>query len=130
MRKVISFCLLYGMAMMAHAETCPPVNQILVQRSGSIVVVAPAGWRVVTNDKRPAQTDLAFVVAAWGDHKHPVDNVRCHYYHNNVEDHVQLETQEFIDESRMKSHPEWSQDDPLYHLCVNRSDNVNGCPFG
>ena len=129
MRKIISLCLLYSMTMIAYADTCPAVNQILVESHGNVSVVAPLGWRITINEKQPAQKDLVFRVAAWGDHKHPSDNVRCHYYHNVSDDHVQLETQDFIDDSKMTSHPEWSQDE-RYHLCVSRSDNVNACPFG
>ncbi|KTD09035.1 hypothetical protein Lgra_2270 [Legionella gratiana] len=125
MKKGITFCVLYGITMLAYAKTCPTVNELLVKAGRNYYVVPPSGWKLVVNDKSPSQKNLVFRVAAWGDHKHPSDNVRCHYYHGVSEDHVQLETVEFIEESRIP----WGGADH-YQLCVSRSDNVNECQFG
>jgi hypothetical protein len=126
MKRVISFCLLYSMAILAYAQACPTANALLIKRDGKYIVVPPPGWRLIVNDKNPAQSNLVFRVAAWGDHKHPSDNVRCHYYHNVSDDHVQIETVEFISESRIAS--SWQVNDH-YGLCVSRSNNVNECQF-
>ncbi|KTD59317.1 hypothetical protein Lsan_2221 [Legionella santicrucis] len=124
MKKIISF-FLYSITILGYAQTCPTVNELLVKGGTNYYVVPPPGWNLVVNDKSPGQKDLVFRVAAWGDHKHPSDKVRCHYYHSVSAEHVQLETVAFIEESRVP----WGGNDH-YQLCVSRSDNVNECRFG
>lgn len=128
MRKIILLCLLSAITMPIYSKTCPSASDILVKRSDSQYdVVAPPGFRLIVNEKHPAQKNIAFLIAAWGDHKHESDPVRCHYYRDFYYDHVQIETIEQIPESRITSHSGWGTGE-LYHLC--RSNNVNDCSFG
>lgn len=100
MKKLIFCCLLFFTAVSAHAETCP---------------ANPSGY--------------IFRVAAWGDHKKSVDNVRCYYYSVYDETKSVILTSNLIPESAITSHPEWSNENDHYHLCVSRSDNIYACPF-
>jgi hypothetical protein len=121
--------LLFSGAIIANAQTCPVVEEILVPAGHQgYKVVAPSGWKVAKDDRSSPWTyNMQFTVAAWGDHKRLRDNVRCHYYQGS--EHVQLNTEELIEEERMAWHAEWSASDH-YYLCSITSGNVNDCPFG
>lgn len=127
MKKIFAICILTSIVSISDAQTCPPANDVFVKKDGKIEVVTPPGWKIKI-DHRSTSTSLSFSVAAWGDHNHDTDPVRCHYY-NGYQDHVQLNTVYMLNESQITSHPEWSGDiDGHYHLCTNAGD-VNACPF-
>ena|SRR3990167_4786750 len=131
MKKTLFFCLLYFITINVFARSCPPANQVVYRGGDGVYHVAPpAGWKL-SEDKRHNKynKDYVFRVAAWGDHKHPTDNVRCYYYDASGRDygHIQIETIDFFDKSHVAS---WhDNNDPLYALCVSRSDDVSQCSF-
>ena len=125
MKKIFVTCLI-SFASVAFAQTCPTADEIFIKQGNRYDVVAPPGWRVV-HDQRQLPNKLSFSVAAWGDHRHDTDPVRCHYYHQT--DHVQIETIEMLPESQIALHPGWSgEPNEHYHLCS--SLDVNACAFG
>src|SRR6187431_3214009 len=109
MKKLLSFYILYFVTFSVYAQTCPPANQLLVKRAtGQYDVVPPPGWLVVNEKRSRYVNNFEFLIAAWGDHKHSNDSVRCHYYTmRNMNNHIQLETKERIPESKIISNPNW-----------------------
>ncbi len=133
MKKLIALCVLYGTTSLCFAQSCPSVSEFLVKRGDKYEINLPAGWTVVEDNTNHYRDNPIFRVAAWGDHKHPSDRVRCYYYQENpYEDnlHIKLETVEFIEEARIVSHLNWDKDSTPYHICVSHQDNVNECQFG
>lgn len=126
MKKIVSIAILFAISSIAYSQTCPPADQIIVNRNGQNVVVPPPGW-ILRADDRHGDNNLRFSVAAWGDHVHSTDYVRCHYYgpQGKAYPHVQLETMHPIAESNIP----WESSTKHYQLCVSRSNNVNDCPF-
>lgn len=127
--KKLSLVLLYLFSSAAIAQSCPPSNQIFVQRDHGYDVAPPSGWRVVIDKRTSRHKNFGFKIAAWGDHKHPTDSVRCHYYDAFGEDHIQLETIDLLDRSRLSAQWRGAPNDNLYAICGSDSDNVNECVF-
>lgn len=129
MKKLSSLLLVYLVSTAAIAQTCPASNQIFTPRDHGYDVVAPAGWRVTADNRQYRHRNVEFSVAAWGDHKHPTDNVRCHYYDTSFNDHIQLETTNFLERSRLSAQWRGTPNDNLYAICGSDSGNVNECTF-
>jgi hypothetical protein len=121
MKNLLVILLLSSICCMAYAQTCPLAKDIIVNGR----VVPPPGWKVA-KDERKTSLGLGFSVAAWGDHKHNTDSVRCYYY-NGYKDHVELETVYLLPESSFSSHAEWGKSGEHYYLCNNTSESK--CPF-
>ncbi len=129
MKKLSSLLLIYLASTAALAQTCPASNQIFNLRDHGYDVVPPPGWRVTIDKRESRHRNFEFRIAAWGDHKHPTDNVRCHYYNTIDDDHIQLDTVDLLDRSRLSSQWRGAPDDKLYAICGSDSDNVNECVF-
>jgi hypothetical protein len=126
MRKITMLLMLSLVASTSFARTCPYPGEIFVKNGNSYEVSPPPGWVTVEDKRESKSNNVLFRVAAWGDHKHPVDNVRCFYYVEPMyKGYVEIETAEMMDASHVKA---WGGLDPLYYLC-SQTTNVNQCPF-
>ncbi len=125
MKKLFAICVLALISSLSYAKTCPSPSEIFVTENGQVKLVVPSGWILVA-DQRASSSSLNFSVAAWGDHNHDSDWMRCHYYKGS--DHVQLSSNFQVTEAEITSHAEWGRIEDHYYLCTN--SNVNGCPFG
>lgn len=127
MRKITLLLMLSLVASTSFARTCPPANQIFVKRGNAYEVSPPPGWVTVADTREWKTNNVLFRVAAWGDHKHPVDNVRCYYYPEPMtgKEVIKIETAEMMDASHVQA---WGGSDPLYYLCSQTTD-VNRCSF-
>lgn len=132
MKKILTFIVLYIFASISYAQTCPSVQQIFIrQADGRYDVVAPPGWLVSLNKHANAyDINYHFRIAAWGDHQHTSDSVRCYYYDASVKNDIRIETQDRIDESKIISHSGWDSISKLYHFCGSYdAHDVNQCQF-
>lgn len=126
MKKIILLMLLSIASSSSFARTCPPVDKLFVKTSKGYEVSPPSGWVTVNDTRSWLYNDVTFSVAAWGDHKHTTDNVRCYYYKNGSgSEFVKIETTDLMDASHVSA---WGGNDPLYYLC-SRSTDVKSCPF-
>jgi hypothetical protein len=126
---IFSFFAAVGFSESCAARTCPAPEQLFVEHNGVYDVSLPAGW-VLVDDTRQSKSEgnIVFRVAAWGDHKHPVDPVRCYYYPESINMHngqVEIETADMMDESHVS---EWGTIGVLYHICSQTTD-VRNCQF-
>jgi len=131
MKRFSALAVLYFFSSITNAQTCPPINQILVERNDRYELVLPPEWVLISDQRSPSAHNLDFLIAAWGDHKHPSDSVRCFYQDpgrgSNI---IRIETKALISESKIISHPQWDSIMELYHMCNSHTHNVNECPFG
>jgi hypothetical protein len=129
MKKIIVTGIILSLASLSYAETCPPVKDVFIQHNGKVQVIAPPGWRVEL-DQRKTTVPLSFSVAAWGDHLHNTDPVRCHYY-NSYQYHVRLDREVMLPESAFANHANWTLiGNAHYYLCSNVGVDVRNCAFG
>lgn len=127
--KKLFILMIYLFSVAAAAQTCPASNQIFVLHDRGYDVVPPPGWRVILDQRTTRHRNVTFRIAAWGDHKHPIDNVRCYYFDTSYNDNIKLESIDFLDRSRLSSQWHGTQNDNLYASCGSASDNVNECVF-
>lgn len=114
---------------LSYAKTCPPADQLFVKHGNWYYVEPPSGWYLAVDDRRNGDI-LRFSVAAWGDHVHDTDSVRCHYYKGGSTDHVQINTRSLLPESVVSGHTNWDGDlGRHYHLCSAKNADVNECSF-
>src|SRR5439155_22467799 len=97
---------------------------------GSFDLVPPSEWLVVIDKRNHYVKNFELLIAAWGDHVHTSDSVRCHYYDPSKNHHIELETRDRFDKTKVASHPGWepNSDEGLYYMCTSYdSHNVNEC---
>lgn len=99
MKKVLLFCILYSVAVLAQAQTCPP---------------APKGY--------------IFRVGAWGDHVSERSDVRCYYY-SSTDQQIKLNAGVWLDESAFVNHPQWKRPSTDRYFICSPSTDVRDCPF-
>ena len=109
------------------ARTCPTASAVIYKNlRGESEVNVPAGWRFIEDTRKNKYLNVDFRVAAWGDHKHPTDAVRCYYYPSDLGGHIKIETIDLMDASHVAS---WGGQDNLYYGRVSYSNDVNHCSF-
>lgn len=124
MKKLIICFILSAITVTAHARTCPRPDELFYFNGHDYILSPPSGWQIVKDERTTKHRNIEFRVAAWGDHKHPLDTVRCFYYRDSFYDRIQIETTEFMDASHF---PYWHNDDNKYFLCSGST--VEACPF-
>lgn len=132
MKKISVFIVLYLFSATVYSQTCPaPEKFYRSTGTGRYDIVLPNGWLLVTDQRNGRVEKIEFRIAAWGDHKHTSDSVRCHYYDPSGRSHIQLETRDRFDASKLANHG-WATypDDKLYYICVDYdTHDVNKCTF-